>query len=299
MTPNPRPAGRNRPLSRSLQEYARGIAGGLLFSLPLLYTMEVWWAGFVTRPLHLLLYFAAGFLLLFAYNRYSGLHQDASWLEVAFEAVEEMGLGLLVSLLMLWLLGQLQAGMPLSEIVGKVVVEGVTAAIGVSVGSAQLGGDGKDQGLKQGEKPRVEKSPEALGGQVALAACGAVLFASNVAPTEEIVMIAAEASRWKVLGLALLSLGLCALVLFYSDFRGSNRAHPGDRRGWTTVVSRTVLNYAVALVASAFILWFFGRFTGASLSAGLAQTVVLGVAAALGASAGRLLLQAQSSEESP
>ncbi len=291
MSQEARPKGRNRPVSRSLQEYARGVAGGLLFSLPLLYTMEVWWAGFVTRPPRLLVYFVAGFLLLFAYNRYSGLHEDASWLEVAFEAVEEMGLGLLVSVLMLWLLGQLQAGMPLSEIVGKVVVEGVTAAIGVSVGSAQLGGNGKgDHG--QGMK-RADDSPGVAGlpGHAALAACGAVLFASNVAPTEEIVMIAAEASRWKVLGLALVSLGLCALVLFYSGFRGSDRTHPEDERSWTTVVSRTFLNYAVALVASAFILWFFGRFAGASLATCLAQTVVLGVAAALGASAGRLLLQ--------
>lgn len=296
MSREARPKGRNRPVSRSLQEYARGVAGGLLFSLPLLYTMEVWWAGFLARPPRLLLYFAAGFLLLFAYNRYSGLREDASWLEVAFEAVEEMGLGLLMSVLMLWLLGQIQAGMPLSEIVGKVVVEGVTAAIGVSVGSAQLGsiggggkGDG-DQGMK-----RADDSPDVVGlpGQVALAACGAVLFASNVAPTEEIVMIAAEASPWKVLGLSLISLGLCALVLFYSDFRGSDRAHPDDERGWTTVVSRTFLNYAVALTASAFILWFFGRFSGASLTACLAQVVVLGVAAALGASAGRLLLQSQ------
>lgn len=293
MTRKARPTGRNRPISRSLQEYARGIAGGLLFSLPLLYTMEVWWAGFVTQPLRLLLYFAAGFLLLFAYNRYSGLREDASWLEVAFEAVEEMGLGLLISLLMLWLLGQLQAGMPLSEIIGKVVVEGVTAAIGVSVGSAQLGGNGKgddDQGMK-----RTDDSPDSAGlpGQVALAACGAVLFASNLAPTEEIGMIAAETSPWKVLGLSLLSLGLCALVLFYSDFRGSNRAHPEDERDWTTVVSRSFLNYAVALAASAFILWFFGRFAGSSLTACLAQVVVLGVAAALGASVGRLLLQPQ------
>lgn len=312
MNPKSRPAGRNRPISRSLQEYARGIAGGLLFSLPLLYTMEVWWAGFVTQPSYLLLYFAAGFLLLFGYNRYSGLREDASWLEVAFEAFEEMGLGLLVSVLMLWLLGQLQAGMPLSEIVGKVVVEGVTAAIGVSVGSAQLGGNGKgdddDQGLKQGDNSRAansraddsraDNSPDVTGlpSQIALAACGAVLFASNVAPTEEIVMIAAEASPWKVLGLSLISLGLCALVPFYSDFRGSDRAHPEDERGWTTVASRTVLNYAVALVASAFILWFFGRFAGSSFATCLAQVVVLGVAAALGASAGRLLLQSQGSQ---
>lgn len=39
------------PLVASLQEYARGIAGGLIFSLPLLYTMEVWWAGFITNAL--------------------------------------------------------------------------------------------------------------------------------------------------------------------------------------------------------------------------------------------------------
>lgn len=282
--------GRDRPLSQSLQEYARGIAGGLLFSLPLLYTMEVWWAGFSSQPSRLLAYFAAGFLLLFGYNRYSGLREDASWLEVGFEAVEEMGIGLLISAFLLWLLGQINGEMPLCEIVGKVVVEGVTVAIGVSVGSAQLGGDGQgDQGMSASEKGN------SLRGHLALAACGAVLFASNVAPTEEVVVIAIEASRWKILALSLLSLALCALVLFYSDFRGAEQAHPRDERGWLTVVSRTVLNYAVALASSAFILWFFGRFAGASLPVGVAQTVVLGVAGVLGASAGRLLLQPQSS----
>ncbi|MDQ3135846.1 MAG: TIGR02587 family membrane protein, partial [Acidobacteriota bacterium] len=38
-----------RPIKKSLQEYARGVAGGLLFSLPLLYTMEVWWMGVVAH----------------------------------------------------------------------------------------------------------------------------------------------------------------------------------------------------------------------------------------------------------
>jgi putative integral membrane protein (TIGR02587 family) len=284
------PAGRSRTLRQSLEEYARGVAGGLLFSLPLIYTMEVWWAGFLARPPHLLLYFLAGFSLLFAYNRYSGLRQDASWSEVAFEAVEEMGLGLLLAAFLLWLLGQVQTGMTFGEVLGKVVVEGVTAAIGVSVGSAQLGGNGgkgnSDQGMSRGRDEKL-----GLPGQIALAACGAVLFASNVAPTEEIVVIAVEASRWKVLGLALLSLALSALILFYSDFRGSDQASPREERGPATVLSRVVLHYSVALVASAFILWFFGRFDGAAPPVCLAQTVVLGVAASLGASVGRLLLQ--------
>ncbi len=276
-----------RTLGRALREYARGVTGGLLFSLPLLYTMEVWWAGFIARPLHLLVYLLAGFLLLFGYNRYAGLHEDASWADVAFEAVEEMGLGLLVSVGILWLIGQIDSGMPVPEILGKVVVEGVPAAIGVSVGAAQFGGDGKGS---QGMQGQEDKENLGLTAHVVLGLCGAVLFASNVAPTEEILQIAVESTPWRLLGLALLSLVLGGIILFHSDFTGSKPLRPGDGNGAGRVLSLSVISYAVALAASAFILWFFGRFEGASLATGIAQTVTLGVASALGASAGRLLL---------
>ncbi|MBA2732555.1 MAG: DUF2391 family protein, partial [Acidobacteria bacterium] len=83
-----------RPVAKSLQEYSRGIIGGLLFSLPLLYTMEVWWAGFSTHPLHLIFYVLATFALLLGYNFYAGLRHDANWMEVVIDSVEEMGLGL-------------------------------------------------------------------------------------------------------------------------------------------------------------------------------------------------------------
>lgn len=277
----------NRSYGRSLREYARGVVGGLLFSLPLLYTMEVWWAGFISRPSNLLVYLAAGFLLLFGYNRYAGLHHDASWLEVGFEAVEEMGLGLLVSAGILWLIGQIDGTMTVNEVVGKIVVEAVTVAIGISVGSAQLGGVGEAGMTGKGGDP---DRPLSLAGQVVLAGCGAVLLASNVAPTEEIVLIAIEASRWQVVGLAVLSFALAWTILFASDFKGADRlSPPGEGAGW--MVLRTALNYTVALTASAFILWFFGRFDGASLDICVAQTVVLGVASSLGASAGRVLLR--------
>ena len=284
-----REGGEHRSYGRSLREYARGIVGGLLFSLPLLYTMEVWWAGFIARPSHLLFYLATGFLLLFGYNRYAGLHQDASWLEVGFEAVEEMGLGLLVAAGILWLIGQIDGTMPANEIVGKIVVEAVTVAIGVSVGAAQLAGGGEnDQGMsgKGGDKNR----PLSLAGQMVLAGCGAILFASNVAPTEEIVLIAIASTPWKIFGLAVLSFGLGGVVLFYSDFKGTHGVcAPGDGAG--TMLLRTALNYAVALAVSAFILWFFGRFDGTSASTAVAQVVALGVASSIGASAGRVLLR--------
>jgi putative integral membrane protein (TIGR02587 family) len=274
-----------RTVSQSLREYGRGVAGGLLFSLPLLYTMEVWWAGFTSHPWRLAAYVVATFGLLLGYNYFVGLRRDTCFSEVVIDSVEELGLGLLVALLILWLLGRVTAAMPLEEALGKVVIEAMTVAVGVSVGTAQLGAGGgeEDKGVGGG------RESVGFGGQLVIALCGAVLFAANVAPTEEIVMIAVEISTWRVLGLAALSLALGALILYYSEFAGSRRHVVFDRHH--DVLVGTVVTYAVALASSAAILLFFGRFDGQALAVCVAQTVVLGVAATLGASAGRLLLQ--------
>lgn len=287
-----------RLVTRSLQEYLRGIAGGLLFSLPLLYTMEVWWAGFTMQPLRLFIYVLATFTLLLAYNRYVGLRCDLNPLEVAIDSVEEMGLGLLIAAFFLWLLGQITVEMTIHEIVGKIIVEAMTVAIGVSVGTAQLGSGGQenpDSGMED-EASQSVSSPvpfltgkSDLSGQMTVAFCGAVLFAANVAPTEEIVVIAIQIASEKLLVLALVSMFLGALILFYSDFTGTQRL--SQTKGIKTITFGAIVTYAIALVASAAILWFFGRFDDMPLIICLAQTVVLGLAATLGASAGRLLLQ--------
>jgi putative integral membrane protein (TIGR02587 family) len=287
---NKRRAGRT--VAESLQEYGRGVAGGLLFSLPLLYTMEVWWVGFNAHPWRLLAYVLATFAMLLGYNRYAGLRHDAGMGEVAIDSVEEMGIGLVVAALVLWLLGRITFDMTANENIGRVVIEAMTVAIGVSVGTSQFGGDGADEGMGDGKGVSgggTAKDETHFGGQLVIAFCGAVLFAANVAPTEEIVMIATEISSWRVLGLALFSLAISAVILFYTEFKGTEDFIPSD--GTTAVVVGTIITYAVALTASALILWFFGRFDQQALVTCVAQTVVLGVAASLGASAGRLLLQ--------
>lgn len=286
---------------RSLQEYLRGIAGGLLFSLPLLYTMEVWWAGFIAHPLRLLIYILATFTLLLGYNRYCGLRCDASPTEVAIDSIEEMGLGLVIAAFVLWLLGQITFEMTASEIVGKIIIEAMTVAIGVSIGTAQLGsseddaqeddtGMDSDASHSSGAVPFLTEDDDSdFSGQMTIALCGAVLFAANVAPTEEIIMVANETASAKILGVALLSILMGALILFYIDFNGSQRF--SKSRGIKNVVFGAVITYAIALFASASILWFYGRFDGIAPSICLSETIVLGLAATLGASAGRLLLQ--------
>ncbi|MCA1564309.1 MAG: TIGR02587 family membrane protein [Acidobacteria bacterium] len=300
-------APRRRSIAESFQEYGRGVAGGLMFSLPLLYTMEVWWAGFNAHPWRLAAYVSATFVLLLGYNRFAGLRHDAGMLEVAIDSVEEMGIGFIISAVALYLLGRVTFEMPLNEIAGQIVIEAMTVAVGVSVGTAQLGG-GEDSGEGDvgedgGAAGRVKRGGKAgrtggarrgepelhFGGQMLLAFCGATLFAANVAPTEEIVMIAVETSWVRLLGLASVSLLLGALILHYSEFKGAREFVRHEGLG--AVVAGSVATYAVALVTSGLILWFFGRFDGVTLYTALAQTVVLGVAATLGASAGRLLLQ--------
>ena len=273
-----------RSISESLQEYGRGVAGGLMFSLPLLYTMEVWWAGFNTHPYRLLAYVLTTFLLLLGYNRYAGLRRDRSMTEVAIDSVEEMGIGLFLAFLVLFLLGRITFEMPINEIVGVIVLEAMTVAIGVSVGAAQLGAGGKDEGMGVNSKDGIH-----FGAQIVFAFCGAVLFAANLAPTEEIVIIGIQTSWLKLIGVAVFSLLIAFLILHYSDFKGAGEFVRADHP--TLILLGTVVTYAIALSSSALILWFFGRFDGVTMFTALAQTVALGLAATLGASAGRLLLQ--------
>lgn len=280
------------PIHSSLREYGRGIAGGLLFSLPMLYTMEMWQFGFILAPARLLLFALASFVLLLGYNRYAGLHQNASWLEVAIDSVEEMGIGIVLSALFLTLLGQITRDIALSEAVGKSVVAGMTVAIGVSVGTAQLGApqegaDAEDE--QQGGDARPGERPSPFHEQLVIAFIAAILVAGNIAPTDEIEILGMHLGPLNLAGLAILSLGLIALILFFSDFARAGR-HVPESITPTTIIGRSASFYVVALLVSALMLWFFGRFEGAGLMQCLSATLVLGLVASFGASAGRLLL---------
>ncbi|QCR22361.1 TIGR02587 family membrane protein [Pontibacter sp. SGAir0037] len=270
-----------RPASDSLKEYARGIVGGLIFSFPMLYTMEVWWAGFIAGPFHFVALVPVTFFLLLGYNRYAGMRPGSSWRSIFVDSIEEMGIGLVLSFFLLFLLKRIEfQGMGLEEIMGKVVIEAMFASIGVSVGTAQLGSDSGN------EEKENRKGMQAM---LSLALCGAILVGGNVAPTEEIVMLAMEARPVEMLAMVLCSLLLSSVVVYFSDFRGSAREAPRDMAFFVTLDA--CLSYLVALLSSAFVLWFFGRFESVSFEVAFAQCVVLGFIASLGASAGRLLIK--------
>lgn len=280
-------AGSNsRPLRQSLKEYARGITGGLLFSFPLLYTMEVWWAGFIASPFRLLILVLVTYLLLLGYNRYAGMHPSVSWRSVMVDSVEEMGIGLVLSFCVLFVLNRIQLHeMAMAEVMGKVIVEAMAVSIGVSIGTAQLGGEEDEE-----EDDELEREKEPLRfGMVVLATCGAIVIGGNVAPTEEVLMLAVEAQPYHVLLMAVLSLLLSVVVVYFSDFKGATGRRSGSLAFELTL--DTCITYLIALAVSAAALWFFGRFSGVSFWVAFSQVIVLGVLSSLGASAGRLLIK--------
>jgi putative integral membrane protein (TIGR02587 family) len=274
----------SRPVSQSLQEYARGVGGGLLFSLPLFYTMEMWAIGLTASPGRLAALVGGTFALLVAYNRVAGIHGTHRLRDDLLESVEEMGLGLAVAAVLLAALGRFPADGLSPGVLGVLTLQAMVAAVGVSVGTAQLGQAPDDNEADDAGDDKEDAVPRTVIGEVVVALCGAVLVAANVAPTEEIVLLGAELTPAHLAALIALSLAVGGGLLYVSAFRGSERvagAGLGPLRG-------TVVTYAVALVASAALMWVFGHVEAGAGSLG--ALVVLSFPAMLGASAGRLLL---------
>ncbi|WP_205501790.1 TIGR02587 family membrane protein [Rufibacter psychrotolerans] len=284
--------------TQSLQEYGRGIIGGLLFSLPMLYTMEVWWTSFEVSPWQLVLYVVVTFVLLLGYNTYAGLRSTASWKEVVVDSVEEMGLGLVLAFLFLWLLGVANLEeMSLERIVYMTVVEAMPVAIGVSVGTAQLGTSGEDEEEEDTRKERdagrllqQDNGQASTKEQIFLATCAGMLFAANVAPTDEVMSIASNATPVQLLFMFLMSLALSGGILFYVGFRGAYETPANEPPNALEVLWGLSITYATAFCVSAGALWFFGRFEGTGVQVCIEATVVLALVSSLGASAGRFLL---------
>ena len=277
-----------RPVAESLQEYARGVGGGLLFSLPLLYTAEVWATGASASPLRLLAVVVGTFGLLVAYNQTAGIRVDHTFGEVLVESVEEMGLGLTVAAGLLALFGRFPDDPFSPEALGLLTVAGMIAAVGVSVGTAQLGQSPGDSGNDSDDSPEGEADaqPQSAVVELAVALCGAVLVAANVAPTEEVFRLGTEMPPGALAGVVGLSLAAGGGILYASAFRGSE----GLRGQAFGPVAGTLVSYAVALGASAALLWAVGFGDPTPLTTSVGPLVVLAFPSMIGASAGRLLL---------
>lgn len=260
---------------------ARAFGGALFFSLPLLMTMELWWLGFYMDRLRLGLLLLFTLPILVGLSHFVGFKVTEYWTDDIIDAVVAMGVGFVASSVVLLLFNIVSRDMPLHEMAGKVMLLATPASFGAIIASGELGSPGH---VEEGRKRQAS-----YWGEIFLMLAGAIYFAANVAPTEEIVLIAYKVTLWHALAITVLTIALMHVFVYEVEFRGSPSAPPGTP-WWSIFLRFTVVGYAVVLLASGYMLWTFGRFAEQALIHDMLLTVVLGFPAGLGASVARILL---------
>jgi putative integral membrane protein (TIGR02587 family) len=270
--------------SGSDRQYAIGVAracgGALLFSLPILMTMETWQLGFHMDRLRLALLLVTNVPLLIGLAYYLGFEDSTDLLDATVDAFAAMVVAAVLATIVLYVLGVLRTQTSANEWIGMVALQTVTGSIGALLAQSQLGR------TSDKNKQRREGGPIA---EYFFMATGALFLSANIAPTEEVMLIAHMMTPWHTITLLAVSLLLMHAFVYALEFKGQHELTAGATP-WSEFVSFTVVGYLIALAISAYLCWSFGRFDGMSLAAALQISCVLGFPAAIGAAAARLVL---------
>ncbi|MBW4467236.1 MAG: TIGR02587 family membrane protein [Pegethrix bostrychoides GSE-TBD4-15B] len=281
-----------RQWQQEITELVRGLSGGFLFGVPLLYTMEVWWIGSYLDPPLMLVILAVTFVILFLLNRTDGFRQfspDQPW-QAVMDSIEALALGILCTVLLLVLLRQITGQTPLNEALGKVILEGVPFAIGVALARSIMQGQAGDDDPKSAnsEQPNASATYNATLADIGATLIGAIFIAFNIAPTDEVPMLAAATSPVWLLAVIATSLLISYGIVFAANFTTQARRLQADGLFQKPLVE-TVLAYLLSLAAAAAMLWFFQRLNFSDpWTSWLTQTLILGLPATVGGAAGRL-----------
>ena len=260
------------------KDLAYDFGGAILFSFPLLMTMEMWWLGFYMDRFRLALFLGLAFLMVLALSYLEG-GEETFKIEV-LDALVACATGYTVAAVMLFLLGIIKSGMSADEIIGKIALHAVPCSIGAILARRQLEAE---------ETKKEARRREGYHAKLFLMGVGAIFLAFQLAPTEEIILIGYMMTGWHAALLAIVS--LCMMHAFLCSIERRPQV-PIFSAGffWNVFLRFTIVGYALALMLSLYILWTFGRLDGVAALDIVKAMLVLGFPAALGASAARLIL---------
>jgi putative integral membrane protein (TIGR02587 family) len=260
---------------------ARAFGGALIFSLPILMTMEMWWLGFSISNFKLALLLLLTIPLLIGLSHYMGFEDTFGLKDDACDAFVALAVGFVAGAITLSLFSVIESGMSAREIIGKISIQAVPGSIGAMFAQSQLGGN---EGKKEEKKRHA-----GYGGEIFIMAAGALFLAFNVAPTEEMMLIAHQMSTWHSIGLVLVSILIMHAFVYTLEFQGTASIPPGTPF-WSVFLRYTIVGYAAALLMSAYMLWTFERTEGLAFAQTISILIVLGFPSAVGAAAARLIL---------
>lgn len=275
----------NGGYGRLFIDLGRANAGAILFSFPLLMTMEMWWLGFSMDGYRFALFILLTIPLMFGLSYYDGFEDTQSFGDDVRETFIAYFVGFVMAGLMLFLFGVITSEMSVDEIVGKISLQAVIAGMGAMFTQSLLG---PNSGVAQSAE-RHKRSLHYIG-QLFLTAVGALFLSMSVAPTEEMVLISYQMTDWQVLGLAVLTIAVMHGFI-YAAYQKRRKHEVVSESSWSSLFFRlTLVSYTVVLLISFYILWTFGSIDSMGLAEKLKVTIVLGFPAAVGGGASRLII---------
>ena len=271
------------PASRDI---VRAGCGAALFGIPLMYTMEVWWAGSWASPAANIGLVLGVLVAATVIDRTAGFrfHGDRTWRGSMIDGVEVVAISAVGGLVLLIVIGEIDLSTQWRESLSKVIAQLVPLVIGASIANEILGSGPRGEAGTEDEPAGAS----ALGPVLAMAGAamlGAVVIALAIAPTDEVIIIAGRASLGHLLGLTVVSLAVSHALVFVADF-GRRRRHPAN--GVIAELGHSGLAYGVAIVMSALMLALYGRLDGVSAMTAWSRVIALSLPASIGAAAGRL-----------
>ncbi|PZO11509.1 MAG: TIGR02587 family membrane protein [Leptolyngbya foveolarum] len=287
-------------LKREFDDLVRGVCGGFLFGIPVLYTMEVWWIGSSAAPSRLLGVLLTTLLGTYLLSSTAGFRKSKAMTrrEAFGDAVEAIALGLICAALMLTVMRQITLDTQLSEAVGKTIFESVPFSLGVALANQFLRSPDDDssdsenppQAPQKSEKFFPENNLNETISDTSATLLGSVVVAFSISPTDEVtVLVSAIHGPW-LMAIVLISLVLSYSIVFQANFtrQGQRRLQEGLFQG---PLSETVFSYLLSLLVAGAMLIFFQKLDlTAPLEIAFRQVLILGLPATIGGAAGRLVL---------
>ncbi|MGE9807323.1 MULTISPECIES: TIGR02587 family membrane protein [unclassified Janibacter] len=286
------------PARAELGELIHAASGGMLFGIPLLYTMEVWWTGSRSHPLVSLLVLVALWAALIVLNKTEGFRRrrDTSLIAATRDAVISLAVGIVLTFVVLVLLRQITPDVPIGAIGGMVVYESVPFCLGIGVARHLLrgsragtdeDGDSDDEGGDGDREGAAEHPVNVTLADLGATAIGATFVAVTIAPTDEVSQLAAGLDPGWLIALIGATLVTSYGIVFAAGFTGQDARH--EQAGLLQApLTETVVAYLLSLVVAFVLLWLFQRADGPWTEM-LDRVIVLGLPAAIGGAAGRLV----------
>ncbi len=264
---------------------ARAFGGAILFSFPVMMTMEMWFLGFHMSGLRLALLTLLTIPLLIGLSYYDGFENTSSVLDNTVDTFVAYAVGFVTSAVLLFLFGVIKPGMSADEIIGKISIQAIIGSFGAMFAQSLLTGGGDSS-----EESEDRQRSASYFGEIFLMAVGAVFLSMSVAPTEEMILISYQMSEWHTLALIIFTLLLTHAFVYAVEYRGQEKIISPDASFLNLFLRFTVVGYAIALLISFYILWTFGSIDDVEFGGKLKAAIVLSFPAAIGAAASRLIL---------